>query len=197
MNIPDIQSIGWKASGRGGAVAAGGAGAVAAGVEILAAGGNAADAAVATLLALSLTDYGWFAVGGEVPFIIYDARRREVKVLSGQGRAPLSPAATDWYMQHGIPSDGDLKSSAVPGAIDLCLTALRLYGTLPFSEVVAPALRMLDTGEKDWYPALAGTYQRLIQTEQRTVRHAGSEVAGRRRSLLSRRHRRRTGSLVH
>ena len=81
--------IGWKASGKGGAVAAGHANAVAAGIRLLDSGGNAADAAAATLLALSVTDYGMFAIGGEIPFLIYDAKKQEVKVLSGLGRAPL------------------------------------------------------------------------------------------------------------
>ena len=53
--------IGWESSGKGGAVAAGGSEAVAAGISILKQGGNAADAAAATLLALSITDYGSYA----------------------------------------------------------------------------------------------------------------------------------------
>ena len=54
----DAAEIGWQASGKKGAVAAGRAGAVSAGLSILEQGGNAADAAAATLLALSITDYG-------------------------------------------------------------------------------------------------------------------------------------------
>ena len=48
----DVEQMGWQASSKTGAVAAGGGGAVAAGIEILNAGGNAADAAAATILAL-------------------------------------------------------------------------------------------------------------------------------------------------
>ena len=64
--------ISWQASGKAGAVAAGGSGAVAAGIHVLEQGGNAADAAAATLFALTVTDYGWCAIGGEIPLIIYD-----------------------------------------------------------------------------------------------------------------------------
>ena len=64
------EEITWHAEGKGGAVAAGGKEAVAAGLSILKQGGNAADAASATLLALSVTDVGFFVIGSEVPLII-------------------------------------------------------------------------------------------------------------------------------
>lgn len=160
------QDIGWKAASQEGAVAAGGAGAVAAGIEILEQGGNAADAAAATILALSITDHGAFAIGGEVPFLIYDARQGEVKVLSGLGRSPLSQEAIDWYMENGIPTDGDMKAAPVPAAVDLVITALRLYGTKTFAEAAAPALSLLDAGGRDWYPRLAVTLRKMIATER-------------------------------
>src|SRR6266540_4843431 len=83
-----LEAPGWSASGKRGAVAAGGAEAVAAGMEVLKAGGNAIDAAVATILALSVTDSSAFCFGGEVPILVYDAKRRVVEVLCGQGAAP-------------------------------------------------------------------------------------------------------------
>ena len=63
---------GFEGSGSQGAVSAGGAEAVAAGIEILNRGGNAADSAAATILALSVTDSGGFCFGGEVPIIVYE-----------------------------------------------------------------------------------------------------------------------------
>ena len=170
--------IGCKASGKGGAVAAGGADAVAAGIAMLEKGGNAADAAAATLLALSITDYGYFAIGAEIPLIIYDARTSEVKVLCGQGGAPLDPAATEWYYKNGIPTKG-IKAATVPGAISLCVTLLKLYGTMTFEQAVAPALALLDSGKEDWHPRLAATFRRLIAAEKATpgTREAGLQAA--------------------
>lgn len=163
------REIGWRASGTGGAVAAGRAEAVAAGISILEKGGNAADAAVATLLALSVTDYGYFVIGAEIPFIIYDAAKKEVKVLSGLGSAPLDQKAIEWYYENGIPSDGHIKAAPVPGAVSLCVAAVKLYGTMSFEEVVAPTLAILDGGEKDWHGKLAVTFRRLIETEKKTA----------------------------
>ena len=160
------QSIGWKADSKSGVVAAGGAGAVAAGIGILAQDGNAADAAVATLLALMVTDHGYCSIGGEVPLMIYDASRQEVKVLSGMGSAPLSTAAIDWYMHNGIPEAGNMKIAPVPSVVDCCLTALKLYGTKTFTEVVAPALALLDAGSEEWQPRLAVTLRKMTAEEQ-------------------------------
>lgn len=165
----DAGEIGWNASGKGGAVAAGGKKAVAAGISILQEGGNAADAATATLLALSITDYGNFAIGAEIPFMIYDARKGEVKVLCGLGGAPLDPKAIEWYYKNKIPAGGGIKAAPVPGAVGLCLTAVKLYGTLTFEKVVAPSLALLDAGGREWYDELAVTLRKLVETEKKTI----------------------------
>jgi gamma-glutamyltranspeptidase/glutathione hydrolase len=157
--------IGWSASGKEGVVAAGKAEAVAAGLSILKARGNAADAAVATLLALSITDYGSFAIGAEVPILIYLAEKREVKALSGIGGAPLDPAAVRWYEEHGIP-EGGIRASPVPSALSACFAALKLYGTMSFEKAAAPALALLAKGTEPWHPALAATLGRLIERER-------------------------------
>ncbi|MHC4596378.1 MAG: gamma-glutamyltransferase family protein [Planctomycetota bacterium] len=165
--------IGWEASGKGGAVAAGGKEAVAAGVSILEQGGNAADAAAATLLALSITDYGSYAIGAEIPLIIYDASGKEVKVLCGLGGAPLDRNAIEWYYKNGIPGSGGMKAAPVPGALSLCITTVKLYGTMTFEHVVAPSLELLDSGPErgpqDWHANLAITFRKLIQTEKGTL----------------------------
>ena len=160
------EEISWKASGTGGAIAAGGSGAVQSGMRLLRNGGNAADAAAATLLALAITDYGFFAIGGEVPLLIFDARTARVTVLSGLGRAPHSPEAIAWFYKNGIPANGSMKSAPVPGAIDLCVTLLRLFGTKSFEAAVSPTLEILDNGNQDWHPRLAITLRKLIEAER-------------------------------
>ena len=165
MSHPNDLNIGWNAVSTTGAVAAGGARAVAAGIGILERGGNAADAAAATILALNVTDHGACSIGGEVPVIVYDAGRQEVKTLSGQGRAPLSHKAIDWYMENGIP-DKDIKMAPVPSVVDLCTTLLIKYGTQSFERIVAPTLAILDDGEESWHPRLADTLRRLVEAEQ-------------------------------
>jgi gamma-glutamyltranspeptidase/glutathione hydrolase len=103
-----------------------------------------------------------------VPLLIYDAKTRQVKSLSGQGRAPLSQAALDWYMQHGIPA-GDLKMAPVPSVVDLCITTLIRYGTMGFAQIIAPTLALLDEAKEEWHPRLAATLRRLVEEEQLTA----------------------------
>lgn len=162
------QRIGWQAASKTGAVAAGAAEAVAAGIAILEQAGNAADAAVATILALNVTDHGACSIGGEAPVLIYDSKQRAVKSLSGQGSAPLSPDAIRWYMQHGIPNH-DIKMAPVPSVVDLCITMLQHYGTKSFAEIVAPTLALLDQGSEGWHPLLATTLRRMVEEEARTT----------------------------
>ncbi|MCY4402197.1 MAG: gamma-glutamyltransferase [Candidatus Poribacteria bacterium] len=166
--MANTQNMNWKAESKTGVVAAGGAKAVAAGIEILESGGNAADAAAATILALNVTDHGECSIGGEVPLLIYDAKKKEVKSLSGQGRAPLSQKAIDWYMENGIPN-GDIKMAPVPSVVDLCTTTLKVYGTKSFEEIVNPTLEILDHGDAEWHSNLAITLRRMVDEEQKTT----------------------------
>ena len=164
MTTPDKQQIGWNATSKEGVVAAGSAEAVAAGITILAEGGNAADAAVSTILALTVTDHGACSIGGEVPLLIYDVGSQTVKALSGQGRAPLSQKAIDWYLKNGIPED--IKMAPVPSVVDLCITTLQKYGTRTLQDVLPPTLALLDAGTKSWHPKLARTLRRMVEEEQ-------------------------------
>jgi hypothetical protein len=155
----------WKATGHKGAVSAGGREAVEAGIALLKAGGNAADAAVATILALSVTDSGAFCFGGEVPVLVYNARRRSVEVLAGQGAAPRLATRDYFAYKGGIPARG-IEPAAVPATLDVCLTALERHGTKTFADVVAPTLRLLDQKKKDWHADLARTLRRLVEAEK-------------------------------
>ena len=163
------QDPGNSASGKGGAVSSGDPDAVQAGIGILEQGGNAADAAAATIFALAITDFGRFAMGGEAPLIIYDANSGQAKVLSGVGRAPLNDSHIDWYYDNGIPTNGDMKAAPTPGVVHMLMTLLEIYGTMSFERVIEPALALLDEGGQSWYPRLATTLRKMVSTEQTTT----------------------------
>jgi gamma-glutamyltranspeptidase / glutathione hydrolase len=179
QNNPDV-----SAGSHGGIVVAGKPEAADAGAAILRAGGNATDAAITALLVLSVKHVGAFCIGGEAPMLVYDAAREEVKVLTGQGAAPLDPESIEWYMANGIPGTS-IRAAAVPAVIDLAVTALQNYGTITFEEAAEATLHILDGGGptwyidtsrndtvdtgRDWYTDLAVTLRRLIDAERSAI----------------------------
>jgi gamma-glutamyltranspeptidase/glutathione hydrolase len=78
----------------------------------------------------------------------------------------LDPKAIEWLYANGIPSKGSMKAAPVPGAVDLCVTLLKLYGTKSLEEAISPTLVLLDAGDRDWHPALAVTLRKLVEAER-------------------------------
>src|SRR5215208_4633187 len=64
--------------------------ATAAGLEVLAKGGNAADAAVAAGAALNVTEPGSTGIGGDMFALFYSSQTKQVTALNGSGRAPAA-----------------------------------------------------------------------------------------------------------
>jgi gamma-glutamyltranspeptidase / glutathione hydrolase len=112
-----------------------------------------------------VTDSSLFCFGGEVPILVYDAKRGVVEVLVGLGAAPGLATREHFTKEHGIPGSG-IEAGAVPGAFDAVLTALDRYGTKTFAEVAQPMLGLLDKGSKDWHAELARTVRRMIDAEK-------------------------------
>lgn len=153
----------WSASGNRGAVASGSREATDAGLAMLQGGGNAADAAAATILTLSVTDSGNFCFGGEVPIIVYDQERHSTEVLSGQGCAPRLATREKFAEKEPMNS---VQTAAVPAALDAVLTLLDRAGTRSFAQASESMLQVLDRHEKDWHADLAATIRRLIDAEK-------------------------------
>ncbi len=166
------QTAAWHAEGTHGAVAAGGRPAAGAGIETLQAGGNAADAAAATIMALGVTDSTLFCLGGEVPIMVYDARRGIVEVIAGQGAAPRLATVEHFRKSpEGIPATG-LMSATVPAAIDAVVTLLERHGTKRFAEITAPTLKLLENPKEKWHKDLHATLTKLCDAEARFVDRA-------------------------
>src|SRR6476660_2773292 len=82
----------------------------AAGMAVLERGGNAFDAAVAAGFTLQVVEPHLNGPGGDLPAIVYDARRGETRVICGQGTAPagLTIAHIESLGLEMIPGDGHL-----------------------------------------------------------------------------------------
>lgn len=134
--------------GREGMVATSQPLAVSAGVQMLAAGGNAADAAVAAAAALSVTEPTSTGLGGDCFALYYEAKSRKVTALNGSGRAPEA-LTLDRLAREGL---GDTLppyhpyTITVPGACAGWCDLQTRYGRLKLKEVLGPAIRLAEGG---------------------------------------------------
>jgi gamma-glutamyltranspeptidase/glutathione hydrolase len=129
--------------GRHGACGANHPGATQAGLDILRAGGNAADAAVAISLALGVCEPMNSGLGGDGFYHLYMAGSGKAEVFNGTGPAPK--AATPERFREGIPIVGPL-SASVPGSLGGVAAMHAAHGRLPWGKLVAPAIALARDG---------------------------------------------------
>ena len=117
-----------------------------AGLDILRQGGNAIDAGVAVGLALNVVHFIECGFLGVAPTIIYLADRGEVTTIDGLGVWPKA-ATLEYFQEHhpnGVPWEA--VAALTPAAADAWFTALSRFGTMTFSQVVAPAIKLAEGG---------------------------------------------------
>jgi gamma-glutamyltranspeptidase/glutathione hydrolase len=118
-----------------------------AGTEIMKAGGNAVDAAVATGFALAVTYPSAGNIGGGGFMVIRMADGRSA-AIDYREIAPLA-ATHDMYVENGKLTDKSkvgYLASGVPGSVAGMSEALRKYGTMSLAQVMAPAIRLARQG---------------------------------------------------
>ncbi len=118
-----------------------------AGLSILQAGGNAADAAIATAAMLNVVEPISTGIGGDCFALYYDARTRQVTALNGSGRAPaaasiqaiteLGYANMPTYTGHTV---------SIPGAVAGWSDLLERHGRMPLADVLQPAIWTAEHG---------------------------------------------------
>ena len=124
-----------------------------AGAEILAAGGNAADAAAATMLALGVVNPASSGLGGGGFALYYRASDASLTFLDFRERAPRAASRTMFEVE-SEPAEGPASSpsqlgglaAGVPGEPAGIEALVRRFGTLPLNEVIGPALRLAEQG---------------------------------------------------
>jgi gamma-glutamyltranspeptidase/glutathione hydrolase len=112
-----------------------------AGASVLAHGGNAVDAAIATNAVMGVVEPMMNGIGGDLFAIVYDAKTGTLYGLNASGWAPAG-LSIEFLKSKGIvkmPQEG-IQSVTVPGAVDGWSKLLARFGTKKFSEVLAPAI---------------------------------------------------------
>ncbi len=144
--------------------------AVAAGLDALAAGGNAADAAVATAAALNVTEPTSTGIGGDCFALFYEAATGQVTALNGSGRAPaaltLERLAREGFEFELPPFHAH--TVTVPGACGGWCDLVERHGRLAMPQILAPAIRLAEEG----FPVAPITAHFWERGVERQLRHA-------------------------
>ncbi|TME63960.1 MAG: hypothetical protein E6I51_03105, partial [Chloroflexi bacterium] len=143
-----------------------------AGLEILQAGGNALDAALATAFALGVVAPIGSGLGGIAGILIW--RDGAATCFDGSTRAPLAARPEMFELTSGevrsgmygwpaVKGDHNVEgplSASVPGAVAAYEMAHRRFGKLPWARIFEPAIRLARDGfVMDWYGTLVfGAY---------------------------------------
>jgi gamma-glutamyltranspeptidase / glutathione hydrolase len=126
-----------------------------AGAEMLAAGGNAIDAAIATLFTLTVVEPMMVGIigGGMAHIRLADGSHR---FIDGQSTVPLAVRPDTYRSKPGSAHDvfdtvGDEnlngpKAVAVPGSLKAWCETLRKFGTMPLAEIMQPAIKHASRG---------------------------------------------------
>jgi len=148
MTTPTFNSRRSPVYGRKGIVATSQPLATAAGLEILAKGGNAADAAVAAGAALNVTEPTSTGIGGDMFALHYSADTQCVTALNGSGRAPAA-LTLDRLKNEGFSTElppFHAYTVTVPGACAGWFDLIAKHGSLSMSDILAPAIRLAREG---------------------------------------------------
>ena len=133
-----------------GAVAAPESQAAEVGGSILSRGGNAVDAAVAVQFAIAVTNAIGAGIGGGGFMLIHEPAAGEVVALDYRETAPAGAHRDMFLDQHGD-VDAELSihsalASGVPGTVRGMAAVHKQYGSLPWAELIQPAIDLAENG---------------------------------------------------
>ena len=118
-----------------------------AGLAVLRDGGNATDAVIAMAGVLAVTRPHMNGVGGDAFGIFFDGETGAVTALNASGRSGAL-ATPEFFLEQGldeIPQTGS-RSVSVPGAVAGWVDAHERFGSVPFAELLQPAIRFARDG---------------------------------------------------
>jgi gamma-glutamyltranspeptidase/glutathione hydrolase len=116
-------------------------------LDVLKAGGNAIDAAIAANAMEGVVEPHVNGIGGDLYAIVWDAKTKKLYGLNGSGRSPKS-LTLDEFKKRGlkhIPSTGPLPVS-VPGCVDAWFELHKKFGSMPMNQVLEKAISYARNG---------------------------------------------------
>ena len=116
-------------------------------LDILRAGGNAMDAAVAAVAVLGVIEPQSTGIGGDCFCLYAPGGSDQVVALNGSGRAPAA-ATIDWFEERGLDAleNTSPHTVTIPGAVSAWEALLARHGTKGLDELLQPAIRFAEEG---------------------------------------------------
>jgi gamma-glutamyltranspeptidase/glutathione hydrolase len=114
-----------------------------AGLRMLAAGGNAVDAAIATAACMTIVEPCSNGLGSDAFCILWDGQ--QLHGLNASGPAPAAWTPSYFGDRKSVPERG-WDSVSVPGAVGAWAALSRRFGKLPFADLLAPAADIAERG---------------------------------------------------
>lgn len=111
------------------------------GASLLAAGGNAVDAAIGTVLCLGVVSPGSSGLGGGSFLLFYNYTSRQSVFIDGRETAPNSAYSTMFVNNSDLSKSGGL-AIAIPGQLRALRHAWELHGSLAWYDIVIPAAKL-------------------------------------------------------
>ena len=115
-------------------------------VQMLEAGGNAVDAAIAGAVLLGICEPQMTGIGGDCFGLFTPPGSDEVKALNGSGRAPTAVDAEALRAKGPVIAPYSADAVTVPGAIDAFCQLSKDWGKLGLKAVLAPAIHYAEAG---------------------------------------------------
>jgi len=118
-------------------------------IDVLKAGGNAVDAAIAANAAIGLMEPTGNGIGGDLFAIIWDPETEKLYGLNASGRSPMGRSYDDLVARldgaDSLPPFGDLPVS-VPGTVDGWFEMHERFGKISMRKVLEPAIGYAENG---------------------------------------------------
>ena len=119
-----------------------------AGLRMLAKGGNAVDAAIASAIAITVVEPTKNGIGADAFCILWDGSK--LVGLNASGHSPALMTPDQYKGQDKMPSVG-WGSVSTPGAVSLWIELHKRYGKLPFADLFEPAIKYASDGYRVSY----------------------------------------------
>lgn len=156
------------------------------GCGVLDKGGSAVDAAIASMLCITVVTMQSSGIGGGAFMLVYEKKRRKATFIDAREVAP-GAATKNMYLNNSEAARKGPLSAAVPGELKGMIEAHKLYGKLKWADLVQPSIVLanegfnvtsaLATAIKNAYRKITNpSFRKLLTNEDGELKKEGDKI---------------------